>query len=109
MTISTNTTDDLQLVFQNLKSKARITSRTSVKERIDKLKKMEAYLRNPANITSLETALYADFKKHPVEVMSSEISAIIQQITHVKKKSRALDGRQSGGYTYHPRWNFFMG
>ena len=85
MTISTNTTDDLQLVFQNLKSKARITSRTSVKERIDKLKKLEAYLRNPANITSLETALYADFKKHPVEVMSSEISAIIQQITHVKK------------------------
>jgi len=63
MTISTNTTDDLQLVFQNLKSKARITSRTSVKERIDKLKKLEAYLRNPANITSLETALYADFKK----------------------------------------------
>ena len=43
MTISTNTTDDLQLVFQNLKSKARITSRTSVQERIDKLKKLEAY------------------------------------------------------------------
>ena len=85
MTISTNTTDDLQLVFQNLKSKARITSRTSVKERIDKLKKLEAYLRNPTNIKSLETALSNDFKKHPVEVMSSEISAIIQQITHVKK------------------------
>jgi aldehyde dehydrogenase (NAD+) len=85
MTISTNTTDELQLIFQNLKSKARITSRTSVQERIDKLKKLEAYLRNPANITSLEVALYADFKKHPVEVMSSEISAIIQQITHVKK------------------------
>jgi aldehyde dehydrogenase (NAD+) len=85
MTISTNTTDDLQLVFQNLKSKARITSRTTVQERIGKLKKLEDYLRNPANITSLETALYADFKKHPVEVMSSEISAIIQQITHVKK------------------------
>jgi aldehyde dehydrogenase (NAD+) len=109
MTISTNTTDDLQLVFQNLKSKARTTSRTSVQERIDKLKKLEAYLRNPTNIKSLETALYNDFKKHPVEVMSSEISAIIQQITHVKKKSLALDGRQSSGYTYHPCWNFFMG
>ena len=34
MTISTNTTDDLQLVFQNLKSKARTTSRTSVQEQI---------------------------------------------------------------------------
>ena len=46
MTISTNTTDDLQLVFQNLKSKARITSRTSVKERIDKLKKLVFKIKN---------------------------------------------------------------
>jgi aldehyde dehydrogenase (NAD+) len=86
MTLSTNNSSlDLSLVFNNLKSNARNVSRTNAAERVAKLKKLENYLREPKHIKALEEALYADFKKHPVEVMSSEISAIIQQITHVKK------------------------
>lgn len=86
MTISTNNPpSDLQLVFNHLKSNARNISCTTAAERITKLKKLDAYLRQPNHVKTLEAALYADFKKHPVEVMSSEISAIIQQITHVRK------------------------
>ncbi len=86
MTISTNNLpSDLQLVFNHLKSNARNISCSTAAERITKLKKLDAYLRQPNHVKALEAALYADFKKHPVEVMSSEISAIIQQITHVRK------------------------
>jgi aldehyde dehydrogenase (NAD+) len=86
MTRSTpNTNSELTQIFNQLKSNARNISGTHAVERISKLKKLEDYLRNKDHIKALESALYDDFKKHPVEVLSSEISAIIQQITHVKK------------------------
>jgi hypothetical protein len=48
MTLSTNNSSlDLSLVFNNLKSNARNVSRTNAAERVAKLKKLENYLREP--------------------------------------------------------------
>jgi len=88
MTISSSPIVDVEPIFHRLKAGARTMANSTPAARLERIRKIDTFLHNPANVLDLEAALYADFRKHPVEVMSSEVSSIIQQINHIRKNLR---------------------
>lgn len=78
----------IKAIFDRQLTHTPVQAQTTAKERLERIGRIEKYLRTPANISRLEQALYQDFRKHPAEVKTSELSVVLQQITHVKSHLR---------------------
>lgn len=78
----------IKAIFDRQLAHAPVQAQTTAKERLERIRRIEKYLRTPANVSRLEEALYRDFRKHPAEVQVSEVSVVFQQITHIKSQLR---------------------
>ncbi|AZQ64179.1 aldehyde dehydrogenase family protein [Flammeovirga pectinis] len=78
-----NNTQNIEDIFIHLKKNATTIKKTSVKERIKKLEKLEHYILDHRD--EIHEAIYKDLKKHPVEVDTSEVLTIVGLIRHTKK------------------------
>ena len=74
-------------IFSLLKEKNNLQQlkNSSSKERIAKIKKIEAYILNPKNHNSIAQALFKDLRKSNEEVISTEITPIVLTIKNVYK------------------------
>ncbi|MBB6463800.1 aldehyde dehydrogenase family protein [Flammeovirga kamogawensis] len=78
-----NNTQNIEDIFIHLKKNATTIKKTTVKERIKKLEKLEHYILDHRE--EIHEAIYKDLKKNPVEVDTSEILTIVGLIRHTKK------------------------
>ncbi len=76
----------IQEVFFQQKNNLPQLNRTTAKERIAKLKKIERFLTDQDNQQQLAQAIYEDFRKPETEVLVSEISVVLTQIRYVKQR-----------------------
>ena len=74
----TNTYADLQRVFEAQRLNAPTIALTTAKERIAKLKRMQAYIM--AHLTEIEKAMFDDFAKPRAEVLIGEVYGLNSEI-----------------------------
>lgn len=77
------TVDKLQEIFRSQQENTLTIRNTTVSQRITKLKAVLNYIEN--NIEKIQKAIFADFKKHPTEVLISEIMIVKGEINHLIK------------------------
>jgi aldehyde dehydrogenase (NAD+) len=75
--------DKIEQVFFAQKKNALAVKNMTISERIAKLKKVLKYIET--NIEKIQRAIFADFKKHPTEVLISEIMIVKGEINHLIK------------------------
>ena len=75
---------DIKSIFETQQNNRDNLKRTSAKERIAKLVKVEKYISDQSNIDALEQALYKDFKKPSAEVYLTELGVVHAQISYIK-------------------------
>lgn len=75
--------EKLNEVFYSQQVNALLVRNTTVNERIKKLKSILNFIEN--NIEKIQNAIYSDFKKHPTEVLISEIMIVKGEINHLIK------------------------
>ncbi|HIF14659.1 MAG TPA: aldehyde dehydrogenase family protein [Bacteroidetes bacterium] len=75
---------DIKSIFEAQQKKCDQLKRTSAKERLAKLNKIEKYISDQSNIDALQDALYKDFKKPASEVYLTELGVVHAQISHIK-------------------------
>ena len=61
---------EIKNIFEAQQKNQDSLKRTSAKDRIVKLRKIEKYISDRSNIEALQNALYKDFKKPASEVLS---------------------------------------
>ncbi|PHI21470.1 aldehyde dehydrogenase family protein [Lewinellaceae bacterium SD302] len=83
--LTTVTVDDkvIDRLFLAQQNTATLLAKTTARQRLAKLKKIEHYLLN--HEAELIAALRKDFGKHPVETLVSESAVVLTQIRHVRK------------------------
>lgn len=80
---SSTTSPNIEDLFTDLKNNAKNIKATTFKERLKKLENLEAYILK--NRTEIQHAIYADLKKNPIEVDTTEILSTMGLIRHTKK------------------------
>jgi aldehyde dehydrogenase (NAD+) len=83
LTEATANKADINKAFETLLSNQYKVGNTSTEERIEKLSKLQKVLLE--NRTSIQNAMMADFKRHPLETDMVDIYPIISEIKYVKK------------------------
>ena len=80
--------DEVDRIFnlQRTQVNLQLAKKSSVKERIKKIQKIERYILDPKNQESLFQAMWYDLHKSKEEVILSEIVPTLSAITHVYKK-----------------------
>lgn len=71
-------TTDIQRIFKVQRDNASAIALTNAKERIEKLKKIQAYIL--AQVAEIQQAMYDDFRKPSAEVMLGEVYSITTEI-----------------------------
>ncbi len=74
---------EIEKIFHSQQKNKSTVGSSTVRERIEKLKKLHAALLQFQ--ADLEASMYADFKKHPTEVVLTEIFAVQTELKHVIK------------------------
>lgn len=77
---------EIKALFDLQKQHSATFAKTTAKERIAYLNKMEKYL--VEHQVALVEAMQKDFRKHPVETLISESSVVLAQIRHVRNHLR---------------------
>lgn len=78
-----------QQLFEAQLAYAPQVAQSTYRQRLDKLDKIERYLRNEANRRAMIEAIRLDFRKHETETIISESGVVLQQISHAKKRLRS--------------------
>ncbi|WP_406657645.1 aldehyde dehydrogenase family protein [Methanolobus sp. ZRKC2] len=76
---------DIETVFRIQKDNCPILALTDAKERMERLLRIDNYLRDPDNLEELFEALYNDLRKPKVEAIATEIGVVQSQIAYLKK------------------------
>lgn len=76
-------------VFSLQKDRLPALNRLSVKERLERLKRIEKYLLDEKNQQQLNRAMYDDFRKPEAEVMVSEVGVVLTQIRHIRRRLKS--------------------
>lgn len=71
-------TTDIQRIFKVQRENASAIALTTAKERVEKLKKIQAYIL--AQVAEIQQAMYDDFRKPSAEVMLGEVYSITTEI-----------------------------
>lgn len=95
VTTATDTQLDLQQLFDRQRALAPAIAKTTAAERIEKLKRMERYLKDAQKMQGLKEAMYQDFKKSEVDVILTEASIVSQHAAHARRNLRAWMKNQS--------------
>jgi aldehyde dehydrogenase (NAD+) len=69
---------DIQRIFKVQRDNASVIALTTAKERVEKLKKIQAYIL--AQVAEIQQAMYDDFRKPSAEVMLGEVYSITTEI-----------------------------
>ncbi|WP_406659801.1 aldehyde dehydrogenase family protein [Methanolobus sp. ZRKC3] len=80
---------DIQRVFKLQQEHAPELARMGPSERIERLLRIDKYLKDENRVTELCDAMQKDFRKHEVEVIATEIGVVQAQISHTRKKLRS--------------------
>ncbi|WP_209620968.1 aldehyde dehydrogenase family protein [Methanolobus bombayensis] len=76
---------DIQIIFRSQKENSSKITQMSVKERMERVMRIDSYLKNEKNLSRLHEALYNDLRKPEVEVIATEVGIVQAQINHLKK------------------------
>ncbi|QLC49718.1 aldehyde dehydrogenase family protein [Methanolobus zinderi] len=76
---------DIETVFRIQKENYPVLALTDAKERLERLLRVDSYLRDEGNLEELFEALYKDLRKPEVEVVSTEVGVVQSQIAYLKK------------------------
>ncbi|WMW23037.1 aldehyde dehydrogenase family protein [Methanolobus mangrovi] len=76
---------DIKTIFRLQQNTAPILALTDAKERIERLLRIDNYLKDEKHLAELYKALYKDLRKPEVEVISTEVGVIQTQIAYLKK------------------------
>jgi len=76
---------DIQTIFRLQQNTAPILALTDAKERMERLLRIDNYLKDEEHLKELYKALYKDLRKPEVEVISTEVGVIQTQIAYLKK------------------------
>ncbi len=87
-TITPAIRQDIEVTFREQREFAPQLARSSLRERLRRLEKMDAYLKDPGNLKRLVDAMHRDFRKPEVEVLATETGVVQTQISFVKKNLR---------------------
>ena len=82
---------DIQTIFRSQKENSTRIAQMSVKERIERVMRIDSYLRNEKNLAKLYKALYNDLRKPEVEVIATEVGIVQAQISYLKKNLHKWD------------------
>lgn len=80
--------EEIKRVFDLQQAKWPQLARLGAPERIERLMRIDRYLRDESNLAELYQAMYADLHKPEVEVIATEVGVVQAQISHVKKNLR---------------------
>lgn len=76
---------DFQNLFRTQVKKSKQLAQSSAKDRIKKIKKIEAYINDQKNFDELQKALFADFSKPEAETLISETGVVLSHARFVRK------------------------
>jgi aldehyde dehydrogenase (NAD+) len=77
---------DIRRVLELQQKSAKELARTSVDERIERLMRIDNYLKDEDRLADLFDAMYKDFRKPDVEVIGTEVGVVHAQISNVRRK-----------------------
>ncbi|MDK2911673.1 MAG: aldehyde dehydrogenase [Methanolobus sp.] len=77
--------EEIKRVFNLQQAEWPHLARLGTSERIERLMRIDRYLRDERNLTELYKAMYEDLHKPEVEVIATEVGVVQAQISHVKK------------------------
>ena len=77
--------EEIRRVFNLQQAKWPQLARLEASERIERLVRIDNYLRDEKNLSELCQAMHKDFHKPEVEVIATEVGVVQAQISHVKK------------------------
>lgn len=80
---------DIQRVFQLQQKRAPELALQDPRQRIERLLRIDNYLKDQAHVAELFDAMQKDFRKHEVEVIATEIGVVQAQISHARKNLRS--------------------
>ncbi|TGC08721.1 aldehyde dehydrogenase family protein [Methanolobus halotolerans] len=76
---------DIETIFRSQKDNCSKLALTCAKERMERLMRIDNYLKDRDNLEELFDALYKDLRKPDVEVLATEVGVIQTQITYLRK------------------------
>lgn len=82
---------NIQMIFRSQKDNSSRLAQMGVKERIERVMRIDTYLRDEKNLSELYEALYNDLRKPEVEVIATELGIVQAQINHLKKNLHKWD------------------
>ncbi|SDG04264.1 aldehyde dehydrogenase (NAD+) [Methanolobus vulcani] len=82
---------DIQTIFKSQKENSSKVAQMSVKDRMERVMRIDNYLKSDKNLSSLYEALYNDLRKPEVEVIATEVGVVQTQISHLKKNLHKWD------------------
>jgi aldehyde dehydrogenase (NAD+) len=88
VTTANDTQFDLDQLFERQRANTSAIAQTTAAERIEKLKRLERYLKDAQKMQGLKDALYQDFKKSEVDVILTEASIVSQHAAHTRRNLR---------------------
>lgn len=80
---------DIQRIFQLQQKRAPELALMDHRARIERLLRIDHYLKDENHVAELFDAMQKDFRKHEVEVIATEIGVVQAQISHACKKLRS--------------------
>ncbi|SFM31332.1 aldehyde dehydrogenase family protein [Methanolobus profundi] len=82
---------DIRTIFGAQKEKVHRKGSLDAKERLERVLRIDSYLRDEKNLQDLYEALYNDLRKPEVEVIATEVGVIQAQISYIKKNLQKWD------------------
>jgi aldehyde dehydrogenase (NAD+) len=82
---------DIRTIFGSQREEASILGSLDTKERLERVLRIDNYLRDEKNLQGLYEALYNDLRKPEVEVIATEVGIIQSQISYIKKNLHKWD------------------
>lgn len=80
---------DIQKIFKLQQAHAPDIALMGYHERMERLLRIDNYLKDESRVAELCEAMYKDFRKHEVEVIATEVGVVQAQISHVRKMLRS--------------------
>ena len=77
---------DIQRVFELQQERAPYMADLDARERVERLLRIDNYLKDEQRLEELCEAMYKDFRKPEVEVFATEVGVVQAQISHVRKR-----------------------
>lgn len=68
--------------------KQRPLQHTNARERLERLARIDRYLKDDQNLKALAEAMYKDYRKPEAEVLATEVMTVRQQYRHIRKNLR---------------------